>query len=157
LRRCAPDLPRPLRLAGLSVVAPFAFVCASLVLYWARWPLTGQILFLIVAALPVYIWYQAKAGWPEFARELKGALWMVLYLPAMALLSYIGSVDFGGIGLLPYGVDMAVVAAASLGFYFWGVNSGWYTRYLRDEHDPKLVEAMQQEAKASGKLAEQRG
>ncbi|MEJ8676475.1 APC family permease [Chromobacterium amazonense] len=157
LRRCAPDLPRPLRLAGLSLIAPFAFVCASLVLYWARWPLTGHIIFLIVAALPVYFWYQAKAGWPEFGRELKGALWMVLYLPAMALLSWIGSADFGGIGILPYGIDMAVVAAASLGFYFWGVNSGWYTRYLRDEHDPAMVEAMQRDGESAGTLAGQRG
>ncbi|EEG10328.1 APC family permease [Pseudogulbenkiania ferrooxidans] len=158
LRRAAPDLPRPLRLAGLNLIAPFAFVCASLVLYWARWPLTGQIIFLIVAALPVYFWYQAKAGWPDFGREVKGALWMVLYLPALALLSYVGSTDFGGIGLLPYGVDMAVVALMALGFYAWGVNSGWRTRYLEQEHDAAAVAAMHeasQESKRAGRLAGQ--
>lgn len=156
LRRCASDLPRPLRLAGLGVVAPFAFVCASLVLYWARWPLTGEIIFLIVAALPVYFWYQARAGWPEFGRELKGALWMVLYLPTMALLSYIGSQDFGGIRLLPYGPDMAVVAVVSLAFYYWGVNSGWRTRYLDAEHDAHAVANMEAaESAARGKLAGQ--
>lgn len=150
LRRAAPELARPLRLKGLGLIAPFAFVCASLVLYWARWPLTGQIIILIVAALPVYFWYQAKAGWPEFGKEFKGALWMVLYLPVMAILSCIGSKDFGGSGLLPYGPDMAVVAIVSLGFYYWGVNSGWRTRYLEKEHDAKAVESLHQVASSEG-------
>ena len=29
-------------------------------LYWAKWPLTGQIILLMVVALPVYFYYQAK-------------------------------------------------------------------------------------------------
>src|ERR1700686_4977718 len=41
LRRHAPELRRPLTIGGMHVIAPFAFVCASLILYWARWPLTG--------------------------------------------------------------------------------------------------------------------
>jgi amino acid transporter len=43
LRRSARDLDRPLMIPGMGVIAPFAFVCASLVLYWAKWPLTGEI------------------------------------------------------------------------------------------------------------------
>jgi amino acid transporter len=134
LRRTAADLERPLRLQGLAVLAPFAFVFSSLVLYWARWPLTGKIILLIVAALPIYFWYQAKEGWPEFRREVQGALWMMVYLFVMAILSYCGSSQFGGINLLPYGVDMVVVALVSLGFYYWGIQSGWRTRYLDQEH-----------------------
>ncbi|SCK15505.1 APC family permease [Vogesella sp. LIG4] len=152
LRRAAPELPRPLNLKGMPLIAPFAFVCASLVLYWARWPLTGQIIFLIIAALPVYFWYQHKAGWQGFGREVKGALWMVLYLPAMALLSCIGSSEFGGMNLLPYGLDMVVVALVSLGFYHWGVRSGWRTRYLTQEHDADAVRALHAADAADGEL-----
>jgi len=134
LRRTSPQLHRPLRLPGLSLIAPFAFVCASLILYWAKWPLTGEIIVLMLVALPVYFYYQAKAGWPDFKTELKGAWWMIAYLPTIAALSYCGSTEFGGHGYIPYGWDMGIVAVLSLFFYHWGVASGWHTRYL-DEVD----------------------
>ena len=38
LRRTAPEVPRPLRMPGLQFLAPSAFVLATLMLYWARWP-----------------------------------------------------------------------------------------------------------------------
>ena len=135
LRKSSPGLHRPLRLAGLSLIAPFAFVCASLILYWAKWPLTGEIILLMLVALPVYFYYQAKAGWPDFKTELKGAWWMIAYLPTIAALSYCGSTEFGGHGYIPYGWDMGIVAVLSLFFYHWGVASGWHTRYLDEvEH-----------------------
>jgi amino acid transporter len=134
LRRAATDVARPLRLPFMGVIAPFAFVCASLVLYWAKWPLTGQIILLMIVALPVYFYYQGKSGWAGWGRDLKAAWWLVAYLPAMALISLIGSKAFGGIGLLPYGWDMLIVAIVSLVFYFWGVRSGYRSEYL-DERE----------------------
>ncbi|HEY5311626.1 MAG TPA: APC family permease, partial [Pirellulales bacterium] len=61
LRRTAPELHRPLRLAGLSVLAGIAFIMSTELLYWAKWPLTGEIILLMVVALPVYFYYQAKS------------------------------------------------------------------------------------------------
>ncbi|RZF24265.1 APC family permease [Paraburkholderia sp. UYCP14C] len=134
LRRAATDVNRPLRIAGMKLIAPFAFVCASLILYWAKWPLTGEIILLMVVALPVFFYFQAKAGFTGFNQDLKAAWWLVAYLPIMAILSLIGSKEFGGYGILPYGWDMLVVIAFSLVFYFWGVNSGYRSAYL-DERD----------------------
>ena len=141
LRLAATDLERPLRIPGMTLIAPFAFVCASLVLYWARWPLTGEIILLMAAALPVFFYYQAKTGWDTWRSELGGAWWLIAYLPTMALLSYAGSADFGGAGLIPFGWDMAAVAAFALAFYHWGVHSGWRTHYL-DERE--LLDAVPQ-------------
>lgn len=135
LRRSAPEMHRPLHLPGLSLIAPFAFVCASLILYWARWPLTGQIIVLVVVALPVYFYYQAKDNWQGFGRDLKASWWLIGYLPCMALCSYIGSKEFGGLGLLPYGWDMVIVTVLSLAFYQWGVKAGWRTPYLSEERE----------------------
>lgn len=142
LRRTAPDLHRPFRLYGVHIIAPFAFICASLVLYWARWPLTGEIIMLMVVALPIYIYYQARSGWRDFGREFLGALWLITYLPSMAFISYIGSEDFGGIGLIPYGPDMVVVILVSLCFYYWGTKSGWRTRCLEEEHTAFIHETL---------------
>ncbi len=115
-------------------------MCASLILYWAKWPLTGEIILLMIVALPVYFFFQAKSGWTGWGADLKAAWWLVAYLPTMAVLSLIGSKEFGGYGLLPYGWDMLVVAAISLVFYFWGVNTGYRTQYLdeRESHDEIL-------------------
>lgn len=132
LRSTAADVPRPLVIKGMRVIAPFAFVCASLVLYWARWPLTGQVILLVVGALPIFFWFQAKAGWSSFSKDLYAALWLIGFLPAMALVSWLGSSDFGGIGLIPSGWDMLVVALLALAFYYAGVCSGYRTRYLQE-------------------------
>jgi amino acid transporter len=127
LRRTAPELNRPFRLAGLPLLAGVAFIMSTELLYWARWPLTGEIILLMVVALPVYFYYQAKAGWHDFGRQMKGAWWLVCYLPALAFVSWAGSTTFGGRGYLSYGWDLALVAVIGLVFYLWGVKSGWRT------------------------------
>ncbi|WP_028208746.1 APC family permease, partial [Paraburkholderia nodosa] len=140
LKRAASDIERPLSVPFMKVIAPFAFVCASMILYWAKWPLTGEIILLMVVALPVYFYFQRKQGFEGWGQDLKAAWWLCAYLPIMALLSLIGSKEFGGAGLLPYGWDMLVVALIALVFYYWGVNSGYRSPYLaeRQEHDEVL-------------------
>ena len=50
-------------------------------------------------------------------------------------MSFLGSREFGGRGVLPYGVDMALVTVLALAFYFWGVRSG----------DPEAMEEVPQD------------
>jgi amino acid transporter len=132
LRRIAPEAKRPLTIPWLRVIAPVAFALASLVLYWARWPLTGEVILIMAIGLPIYFYYQSKTGFTGFRDHLRGGLWLVVYLFWMALLSALGSAKFGGLGLLPFGWDMALVAVSSLGFYAWGLRSGFLNQYLRD-------------------------
>ncbi|MGH8156310.1 MAG: APC family permease, partial [Rhodanobacteraceae bacterium] len=127
LRRTAPDLDRPLRIPLLRVVAGLAFVFATELLYWARWPRTGEIILLMVIALPVWFWYAVKRGGTDLVLQVRGALWLVFYLPAVAVLSWGGSTRFGGHGYLPYGWDLLVVAAVAVGFFAWGLACGWRT------------------------------
>ncbi|HJT99169.1 MAG TPA: APC family permease [Rhodanobacteraceae bacterium] len=134
LRRTAPELHRPFRLPGLSIIALLAFVFSAELLYWAKWPLTGEIILLVVVALPVYFYYQWKNGWQDFARQLNGAWWLVAYLPTIALVSYFGSAQFGGHDVIPFGWDLALVAAIGVCFYFWGVASGWRTPAVDAAH-----------------------
>jgi hypothetical protein len=103
LRRTAPELKRPLRTPALQVTAGAAFILATLLLYWARWPLTGEVLLLILIAAPLYIWAEVRAGWRDFGDHLRAALWLVVYLPTLALASFLGSPQFGGIGVIPFG------------------------------------------------------
>jgi amino acid transporter len=127
LRRTAAGMHRPLRLAGLPVIAALAFVFATELLYWAKWPLTGEIILLIVIALPVYLFYQARNGWADFARQLRAAWWLIVYMPVIAFVSWAGSAKFGGHDYLRWGWDLVVVAGLGLIFFVWGVKSGWST------------------------------
>ncbi len=127
LRRTAPNLHRPLRVPGLPVLAPVAFVLATLMLFWARWPHTGQIMLLLILPLPVYFYYQAKGKWRDFGRQLRASWWLFAYLSVITALSWAGSKEFEGHDYIGYGWDQLCVALTSLAFYFWGVRSGWRT------------------------------
>src|ERR1700704_4839407 len=127
LRRTAPNLHRPLRVPGLPLLAPVAFVLATLMLFWARWPHTGEIMLLLILPLPVYLYYQAKSGWRNFGRQLRASLWLLAYLIVITVLSWAGSKEFEGHNYIGYGWDQLCVALAAVVFYFWGVRSGWRT------------------------------
>ena len=127
LRRTAPNLHRPLRVPGLPLLAPMAFVLSTLMLFWARWPHTGQIMLLLILPLPVYLYYQAKGDWRDFGRQLRASWWLFAYLITVTVLSWAGSKEFEGHDYIGYGWDQLCVAVASLAFYFWGVRSGWRT------------------------------
>ena len=127
LRRTAERMPRPFRLAGLPVIAALAFIFATELLYWSTWPLTGEIIVLVVVALPVYLYFQAKIQWVGFAQQLRASWWLLIYLPIIAFVSWAGSARFGGHDYLRWGWDLLVVAALGLIFFVWGVKSGWST------------------------------
>jgi amino acid transporter len=127
LRRTAPNMRRPLRVPGLQILAPMAFVLATLMLFWARWPHTGEIMLLLILPMPVYLYYQGVAGWPNFGRQLRAAWWLIAYLLVITGLSWAGSKEFEGQNYIHYGWDQLCVAVAALVFYFWGVRSGWRT------------------------------
>jgi amino acid transporter len=142
LRRTAQSMRRPFRVAGLPVIAALAFIFATELLYWAQWPLTGEIILLIVAALPIYLYYQAKVQWEGFARQLQAACWLIVYLLMIAFVSWAGSARFGGHDYLKWGWDLLVVAALGLCFFVWGVKSAWSTPAVQEaqiEHGGPLV------------------
>ncbi len=132
LRRSSPALKWPLRIPGMCVLAPFAFIFASLILYGAHWPLTGEIILLIVIALPFYFYYQRKERQGKWHPALNSAWWLITYLPTMAIVSYCGSDQFGGRNYIPLGWDILVVVVLSLIFYCWGTRSAYPISY--DEH-----------------------
>ena len=119
--------------AGL-VLATAAFVLATLMLYWARWPHTGQIMLLLILPLPAFAYYESQRGWRGFSAHMRGAWWLVAYLATIALLSWAGSKEFEGHGYIGYGWDQLCVALAALTFCYWGVRSGWRTPAVESAH-----------------------
>jgi amino acid transporter len=122
LRIAAPEAERPFRLRGASVLAPLAFVVSSLLLFCSRWPETGWTLLVIGVGVLIFAAY-AWVGRVHFS-SVRYGLWVIVYLLAMAGLSWAGDHSFGGHELLPFGWDLAVVAAVSLAIYYWAIREG---------------------------------
>ncbi|MFF3767838.1 APC family permease [Streptomyces sp. NPDC001922] len=148
LRRLAPELPRPVKLRAMPVIAPIAMIFGSLVMYWARWPLTGKVIFIMAIGLPIWAWYELRKPWAELKPHLKAGAWMVTYLLVMAFVSWAGGKEFGGRGYLPEGWDILVVALIGLAFYAWGVRSAW--------PNPSLADVRAEMAVAEGETADGR-
>jgi len=91
-------------------------------LFWSRWPLTGETLGILLVGVLIYFVYvwRGRVG----HETLRFGSWLVVYLVAMAALSYLGDSRFGGIDVLPWGWDLAAVTIASVAIYYWGVRQG---------------------------------
>lgn len=130
LRKMAPDFVRPVKLKHLNIIAPVSFVLASLAAYWAMWPTTIEVILIILVGLPIYFFYEHKLGWTETKKQIKASLWLIYYLIVLAILSYLGSHQFGGIGLIKYPWDFIVLISISLIFYRYGIRSHFKSEYF---------------------------
>jgi amino acid transporter len=138
LRKLGVKLYRPLKIKGLSIIAPLGFIFATYILYWARWPLTGEVMFIMLIGVPLYIYYQVKNKWAGFARDFKAGAWIIVYLIVMVLFSYLGSEKFGGINVFKYGWDFIILTFLSIIFYIWGVKSAGESEYLEEAKEVNM-------------------
>lgn len=143
-RRFGNKLQTPLKIKGMSIIAPLAFIAASLIYYWATWPLTGKVTLIMIIGLPIYLFYQAKYNFKGFAKDLKAGLWIITYLLFQVVFSFIGSSKFGGLNIVPFGWDFLVITIASLIFYYWGIQSGWKTQEIEKGNEDFFQDAANQ-------------
>ncbi len=132
LRKTEPEAKRPFRLAGMEVIAPLAFVIGTLVIYWTGWAIDWKLIVAVLGGSAIYA--IASSGKNTTlnrvdAASFKSAIWLIVYLLAMLAMTYFGSATFGaqynhGKGLIHYPLDLVVVVAMALVFYYWGVASG---------------------------------
>ncbi len=125
MRKWESKVKAPIRVKGLTIISPIAFIAISMVLYWARWPLTGEVILIMLLGLPIYFYYQHKNNWHDFARHFRAGVWLVTYLVVIAFISYIGSQRFGGRGWLNLTESSILIAIVAAGFYVWGLYSSF--------------------------------
>ncbi|WP_461215556.1 APC family permease [Lacticaseibacillus sp. GG6-2] len=129
LRTMGAHLYRPVRLRSLNWIAPIAFVLTSLAVYWAMWPTTVQVILIILIGLPFYFYFEWRSGFKELRAAIRPALWMLVYLVFISIMSYAGAHQFNGADWIHYPWDFLVIGICSLGFYYWGIHS-WTTSDL---------------------------
>ena len=129
LRRSDPDRPRPYRLPAAKILAPFSFVCANFIVYWAGWNTIFWLYIFIIAGFVVFFVYQAVAPpGRKLTIHWRNAAWIPPWLIGIGIISYLGQYPTDepssgwpfGIALLakqtiPFWVDLGVVAVFSPG------------------------------------------
>lgn len=114
LRRNLPDLERPFRLKGASIIAPLAFICSNLVIYWTGFR-TNSFLFLLVAiGFVVYaLYYHLVMKKPASTFGWSHISWLLPWFGGMWVLSWLGGIG-GGRGVMTFGWDILVVTVWSV-------------------------------------------
>lgn len=128
LRRTASAIPRPFNLGGMIVIAPLAFIVASLIIYWTGWQIDGWLIGVQLLVFVIYLIVHGvnKNTFPTlvpFNQALKSSLWLIVYYIVMLFVSKFGSTAFGGTGLLKTPYDQIVVVIVAIIAYYWGVSS----------------------------------
>ena len=117
LRLQDPNRDRPFRLPLLWVLSPFAFVVATLIVYWSSWPTVWRLMVALAIGGIVFVAYRPFV--PADEREsldLRSAVWLLPYLAGITIISYLGR--YHGRNLIPFWVDLGVVALFALAV-FW--------------------------------------
>ncbi|WP_417234000.1 APC family permease [Arthrobacter sp.] len=104
LRRQLPEQERPYRLPGGDFFPLLGFLCANLIVYWTGCA-TNWKLFLAVAVgyivLVLHYMFSDRSKIPPF--QLKSGWWMLLWLGALGVLSYLGHYGEGSLDILTFG------------------------------------------------------
>ncbi|MDH6131342.1 amino acid transporter [Kitasatospora sp. MAA4] len=123
LRKQLPNRERPYRLPLGDIVAPLSFVVASLIIYWSGWDTLWRLGLAIILGyllLGSYAAYAIKKQLPNAPRlNWKSAQWLPVYLIGLGVISWQGGFGVGAQGNIPLWVDMGLIAAFSLGIYYW--------------------------------------
>jgi amino acid transporter len=123
LRRQEPDHPRPFRLPAGEVLAVFSFIVANLVIYWSTWDTIWKVLLGMVLGLVLLgIGHVANPSELTPSLDWRGGAWLWPYFIGLALLSYLGPTDFGGIGVIPFPWDILVMTIFSIAIYYYAMS-----------------------------------
>jgi len=129
LRRQEPDRPRPFRLPGASVMAPLGFIVANELILFASFAVVWKLIVAILVGFALLAISMATTP-PERRPSLDwpSARWLWPWLIGLLVISLLGSFEkktseviFGvtvPLNVLPFGVDMAVMAIFGAVIYY---------------------------------------
>ncbi|EUB82646.1 APC family permease [Pseudomonas sp. GM30] len=141
LRRSAPDMPRPFRVKGMSVLGPLSFIIAALIVYWSGWGTVSWLLGLQILMFVIYLLCgrMVPTAHLNLGQQVRSSAWLIGFYAVTIVLSKLGS--FGGIGVLSHPFDTVIVAVCALGIYYWGAATGVPAHLIRLENEDDESEA----------------
>jgi amino acid transporter len=159
LRMTKPRVARTYTLPFYQVLAPLAFICASLVIYWSGWTTDGTLGLVIIIGYIIMIASRLLHLNPhQPVIDWRSGIWVIAYMIGLGLISYFGNFRpgpiFAGVGIfkhsliggngdLPEWYDMLIVAGWSVVIYSWAMlvrlPEEKVDEYVRDVYPPAEV------------------
>ena len=113
-----------------QIFAPLLLFVLSTLLFFAAWPLTVELLILVVPGLLFYAYYEIRLYRArDFCKMFKGASWILLYLVGIALISYLGNNQHASVNFLSMGESILSLALLSLFVFIYGA----YFTYTKED------------------------
>jgi amino acid transporter len=117
LRYQAADRERPYK-TPLGITFPaVAFIFVGFAVYWTGWETNYKVFLVALGGLVLLLVARLFGHNKHEPLMLRHTNWFWLYLAGLAFISWLGNYGHG-LGVIPTGVDMALLAALSLGC-FW--------------------------------------
>ena len=116
LRAQLPKWDRAFRLPMVGLASRAAFIVVCWIIYWTGWDTIWRLSLPILLGVAIFAFRVTRS--PEYRQDLdfREATWLIPYFGGSALLAYLGG--FGnGIGLIPFGWDLLVVALFALAVF----------------------------------------
>ncbi len=102
-----------------KILSPLLLFILSVLLFYAAWPFTGEMLFFIVPGLCFYFYYEWQHHhWEEFYVQVRGASWLIFYLVGITFISFLGQNHSRPKNILPIGTSMILIVLLS-GLIAW--------------------------------------
>lgn len=141
LRKQLPDQERPFRLPGGHVIPFLAFWGSNLIVYWSGWTTVWKLMVAILIGFVLLAIFAATGGLSGQSLDLRAGVWVLPWLVALTVVSYLGDYD-GGTTTLGFGTAIPVLFVISLVIY-------WLAFHFRlsDEDARAYIEDTVHEAK----------
>jgi amino acid transporter len=122
-RRRLPDAERPWKLPFGEVLSPLAFIVANFVILWTGWDTDWKLGVAILLGYVLLVGnYLLKLNPTAPVLDWRAAQWLPAYLVGLGVIVYLS--DYGPLSdpVIPLWWDMVVMAAFSLGIYYWALH-----------------------------------
>jgi len=153
LRKSDPDRPRPYKVPGLNIIAPFSFVVSGLIIYWSG---TSNVVKLDLAVLFfLVLYFIARRVDPAQAPiDFKAGAFSLPWIIGLTIFSIFGGSYVGsypsvfGIAIhhhLPFWWDIGAVAVFSLAVYYYAIHSRLGPERVAPQVQEAIADAHQEE------------
>jgi len=120
LRRQDPHRSRPFRIPASTVFSATTLILIGFIVYWTGWETNWKIFLLALVGVVIFAVFRLRGLGRDEPLQLAAAAWVLPYYLGLAAISWLGNYG-GGLGVLPSGIDMALIAVLSLAILWLAV------------------------------------
>jgi len=126
LRRLQPNIYRPFKLPYHHFFCFIAFYICNLIVYWTGWSVVWKMMLVIIFGYLQMLIQQLRRNKTKLDWDFFKGIWLLPYLITLTLIAYLG--NFGGIRVIPFGMDFVAILVLSALIYWFALRVIWFEK-----------------------------